>query len=126
MHSSVKTPTQLEDGVLSPTFENTVRKKKAYFSQRSSLTPPASISQVIMSLTLIFTLNQNTLMRIRAFLAKNVSHTGNNLSKQSSCCPIPYKLRIMFCFVFCFKLRSRVSHDSGHLNKITSELLQSI
>lgn len=57
-------------------------KKKAYFSQRSSsLTPPASISQVITSLTLIFTLNQNTLMRIRAFLAKNVSHTGNNLNE---------------------------------------------
>lgn len=70
MHSPVKTPTQLEDGVLPPTFENTVRGKKAYFSQRSSLTPPASISQVITSLTLIFTLNQNTLMRIRAFLAK--------------------------------------------------------
>lgn len=57
--------------VFSLPLENSVRKK-AYFSQRSSsLTPPASISQVITSLTLIFTLNQNTLMRIQAFVAKN-------------------------------------------------------
>ncbi len=80
--------------VFSHPHSRTLWGKKAYFSQHSSsLTPPASISQIIMSLTLIFTLNQNALMRIRAFLAKNDTfsqekkchiHTGNNLHSQKS------------------------------------------
>jgi len=31
MYSPVKTPTQLEDGVLAPCFENTLRKKGIFF-----------------------------------------------------------------------------------------------